>query len=164
MVGDEVKIINICIPKISLSFWLMNIRSIDLLPSKKESKDVREEVQKQNLKRIWDGAKANQHYKELLRYLSVDSPSNGAILAEYNNVYRKSGYKNNKRDRSLVLAPKIQTENMLLKDLDYNKKYEIIKLEANMKCIINAISAMFECEPFIVNRVFKQHKKNKLYD
>ena len=94
----------------------------------------------------------------------MDSQSNGAILAEYNNIYRKSGCRNNKKDKSLVLAPKIQAEDILLKDLDYSKKDEIIKLGENMKYSKSTISAMLGYEPFIVNRVFKQHKKNKLYD
>ena len=94
----------------------------------------------------------------------MNSQSNGAILTEYNNIYRKSGCRNNKMDKSFTLASKIQAEDMLQTDLDYNKKDEIIKLGTNIKYSISTISSMFGYELFIVNRVFKRHKKIKIYD
>ena len=53
---------------------------------------------------------------------------------------------------------------MLLNDLDYNKKDEIIKLKAKMKYSISIISANIGYDPFIVSLIFKMHKKNKLHD
>ena len=86
MIEDEVKIIYFYISKISSSFRLMSVRSIDLLPSKNESKNACEEVRKDIWKVIWGGVKANQHYKnywsisQWIREATVQSKQNTIIF------------------------------------------------------------------------------------
>ena len=156
MNAQDIKIANIFIPNIHSDIRLYPINDLSF---DKPINEFCEEYYNEDTfipNGIWDSAKQNLKYEELINKFQNEIPVICDVLSEFEDLYsiKLIQISKNIADKNLIIQS--QLFDPLIKDIDEVTKRSIIEFYNKNKFWQLTISSIFSLDKFVINRVLKQ--------